>query len=61
MNEPRSLPTQRAQLEGLAEQRLWLQVLIAMAAGIGVGVLKIAIPKLATTPSEGRRIKINRS
>lgn len=39
MNEPRSLPTQRNQLEALAEQRLWLQVLIAMAAGIGVGVL----------------------
>ena len=32
MNEPRSLPTQRNQLEALPEQRPWLQVLITMAA-----------------------------
>ena len=39
ISESRSLPKQRAHLEGLTEQRLWLQVLIAMGLGIGFGVL----------------------
>ena len=39
MNEAPSLPQQRNQLESLSRQRLWLQVLIAIALGVGFGVL----------------------
>ncbi|MDE0156638.1 MAG: dicarboxylate/amino acid:cation symporter [Gammaproteobacteria bacterium] len=39
MNEIKSFPQQSGQLESLSRQRLWLQVLIAIALGVGFGML----------------------
>ena len=39
MNTERSLVLQTGKLRGLIQQRLWLQVLIGMFAGVGVGIL----------------------
>ena len=52
MSEARSLPQQRNQLESLSIQRLWLQVTIAIALGVGIVILATILNSVGV-PAEG--------
>ena len=52
MSEARSLPQQRNQLESLSRQRLWLQVIIAIALGVGIVILATILNSVRV-PAEG--------